>query len=98
VLNESSAKEYITRVVDEMYLALQQGNDVSPGERLRFEGQAELLLMYEIISSNWLEELINLRYQYYFQQPVDDMHWQWVKQDKHFYLPFKMREAPVYRA
>lgn len=97
MLNEDSAKQHVTTTIDQIYNTLQSGFDVSTGDRLRFEGQVELLLQFNFINEKWLRELINQRYQYYFQLPIDEIHWQWAKQDKRFYLPFKMQEAPVYK-
>ncbi len=98
MLDEISIKEFLVERIEAIYQSLQQGHDVSPGDRLRLEGQIELMLVYDVIDREWIEEFVKQRYQYFFKQTVDDVHWQWVEQDQHFYLPVKMQEAPVYKA
>ena len=97
MLEKDTAKKFITGIIDEIYLTLKQGYDVSPGDRLRLEGQVELLIAFDVIDWNWIESLVNRLYQSAFHQNVEEDYWNWMKSDKRFYLPVKMREAPVYK-
>jgi hypothetical protein len=97
MLNKASAQQHVHDQVITLYTQLQQGQDVSPGERLRLEGQVELLLQFQLLDWPWLQQLINTQYQQHFHQPVNEILWQWMHTDQRFYLPVKMHEAPVYK-
>lgn len=98
MLNKASAQQHVQSQVTTLYTQLQQGQDVSPGERLRLEGQVELLLQFQLLDWPWLQQLINTQYQQYFNQPVNETLWQWMHNDQRFYFPVKMHEAPVYKS
>ncbi len=98
MLDKDSAQQWVSEKVKALYTQLQQGLDVSPGERLRLEGQIELLLQFQLLEWHWLQETINTQYQQHFHQPVNETLWQWMHNDQRFYLPMKMHEAPVYKS
>lgn len=97
MLNEVEARQWVSEKVIAIYRKLQQGKDVSYGERLRIEGQVELLLAFHLLDWAWLQEFINTQHQYYLGNAIDAAMWQWMHDDNHFYLPAKMQEAPVYK-
>lgn len=97
MIKAEEAKALIEKEVIEIYLQLQQGMDVSVGQRLRLEGKVEMLLHWQLIDWQWLKDFINEQYQGHFNQELFHDHWVWMQDDKRFYLPVKMRDAPVFR-
>ena len=96
--DEESSKAMIKKSVEDIYFRLHKGQDVSPGDRLRLEGKIDMLMEMEFVDWLWLEDTVNKLYQQYFEEDIDETLWQWMKADKRFYLPFTMREAPVYKS
>lgn len=97
MLSEKQAEAFVVDQISAFYSRLASGWDLSPGERLRFEGKVELLLECQLIEWTWLidttKQLLNDVLEY---QP-EEAYWLWLESEQCYYLPHKMMDAPVYK-
>lgn len=98
-MNKTEAELFVSTRIQQIYRQLAAGLDVAPGKRLRLEGQIELLQHQQLITQAWLEEELNRLHQSAFGEVVDPLFWQWQQQQgSPFCLPWRMWDAPVYKA
>lgn len=97
MLTEESAKQLFINNLTQFYEQLSRGWDVSPGDRLRFEGKVELLLDASLLEWDWLKQTTSSLHSRILGVDVDDAYWSWIDDEGIFYIPFKMQDAPVYK-
>ena len=91
------AEAFIQNTLQQFYQQLVKGWDVSPGDRLRFEGKVELLLDMGLLDYEAAISLTEKCYQEAYSEPVNPDFWKWLEEEKSYQMPYKMMEAPVYR-
>ncbi|NRB39585.1 MAG: hypothetical protein HRU20_14125 [Pseudomonadales bacterium] len=96
-LNQASAQKCLVDEITVIYRRLSEGKDVSPAQHFYLEGQAKLLLDFDIVSYVWLKAQVNALYVQYMGQEIDKTFWLWSEEQGQFMLPIKMHKAPVYK-
>ncbi len=91
------AQMYITEAIHDVYRRLKVGKDVAPSQQFYLQGQAAMLMEFDVITFDWLKHQVNKLYQEYFSEHVEQDLWLWMENQQHFILPMKMWEAPVYK-
>lgn len=97
-MNKHEAEQWLGKNVRHIYSQLADGMDVSPSARLRLEGQVDLLIYQKLLDKDDVRQLVAESYRLFFKQPVDNGFWQWADDQPVFVLPYRMHEAPVYKA
>lgn len=92
-LNDKVAKQLVIDGLTYFYTQLEQGLDVSPGERLRFEGKVELLLDEGLLDWAWLKKTTEQCYVDILNQLIDAHYWLWLEDEGKYYMPYKMLGA-----
>lgn len=96
-LNTESAQHWLQEQMVLIYQQLATGADVSLSRRLHYEGQARLLLQFELVEFDWLKLLTERLYLQYFDEAVNPTLWRWMEIEQTYYLPYRMFTAPVYK-
>lgn len=97
MMNTEQAQSYVLDSIHAIYSRLKAGKDVAPSQQFYLQGQASMLLEFDLISFNWLQQQVNMLYQVYFDEAVDQSLWLWMEKQQHFILPMKMWVAPVHQ-
>lgn len=94
-MDQKKLIEHIQLQLDLLYLQLKENGDVSPAQRLRLEGQLQLLLDWQLLTWPQLKSIVEPAFKQATGSNVEAAFWQWCEQEQYCRLPYRTTLAPV---
>lgn len=95
MIEKTHLVSHVEKQIQQFYEELKHFGDAAPAQRMRIEGQCQLLLDTGLIAWQQLQNVIKPLYLQATDEESAQDFWHWCQQQNIFRLPYQTRKAPV---